>query len=300
MWSLRPTVLIGALAINGLTGGATLPAAFLHPEPATQDKAQDEKKWAHIIWADVEFEFEGNKVFTSEALLKVAKKQIEWRETRSKAFNDELLEYILKVDVVNFMRNQGYLQARIGEPKLLETEKGLRITASVEEGMRYRLGEIKIEGAKRFSATQIREMLDLQAGEVADGFALNKALNERIKKPYGDDGYIQYLAVLEPHFRSALDLGGDGIVDFTVTIMEGKPFVISRIEFIGNARTPDYVLQNALHIKEDETFSQQKFEESFKSLNALGLFEPVDEGDAELRTDEETAELFIRIRLKEK
>ena len=93
----------------------------------------------------------------------------------------------------------------------------------------------------------------------------------------------------------------EGVADFQVTITEGRQFVLRKITFKGNERTPEDVLRGALLVREGEVFSAQDFRESVEQLNGLGLFEPIDaDRDSRYRDDDETGDLFITISLKEK
>ena len=292
-----------ALAFNGLAvpgAGTRQPVLRGGPAAQGQQAKKDEKKRARVAWEDVEIGFEGNVIFASDELLRTAWQRIERHKDPEAGFDEELLEYSLTADVLNLMRSKGYLEAKVRAPKLQEMGRGLKVTVPVEEGLMYHLGQIKIEGAKRFSEEQLRALLDIRAGDVANVHTLLHWLNDRVKRAYGDSGHIQYFADIEPHFKSAPGVFNEGVVDLTITITEGVSFVLRKVEFKGAGRTPGTVLRNALAVREGETFSQRKFDETLKNINDLNLFDWIDEGEVEFRTDEEAAELFIVIRLKER
>jgi outer membrane protein assembly factor BamA len=72
------------------------------------------------------------------------------------AYEQNLLEYCLR-NAANFIRSQGYLQAKLDEPESDVIGNGIVATVRVEEGPLYRLGKITIEGADHLSAETLEE-----------------------------------------------------------------------------------------------------------------------------------------------
>lgn len=246
-------------------------------------------------------EFEGNKIFSSDALLKKLDYCVAKHSDSEDGYDARLFDYCLRKDVQEFMRSQGYLNAKISKLKEQDNVRSLNLTVRVEEGLRYRLGSINIQGAKVFTSEQLLEKLNLKTGDIADGQELVQWLFERVKNLYAENGYVQSDFELEPTFKSAAEKAGEGIADLEVIVDEGLRFTINRIEFVGNGQTSDQVLRSALLIKEKETFNQQRLVESVEKLNGLGLFEQIDKDkDVELRTDNESPLLKVTILLKER
>jgi outer membrane protein insertion porin family len=246
-------------------------------------------------------EFEGNKIFSSDTLLKKLNFCIAKYSDSENKYNAEQFSYCLQIDVRHFLQSRGYLSAKIDEPKVQENEQSLTVKIPIEEGTLYRLGNVNITGAKVFTSEQLREKLNLKTGDIADGQELRQWLFERVKKLYEDNGYIQSDFELEPTFKPDAEKATEGIADLEIVVDEGLRFTIGRIEFVGNGQTSDRVLRSALLIKEDEIFNQQRLVESIEKLNGLGLFEQIDKDkDVELRTDNESPLLKINIRVKER
>jgi len=246
-------------------------------------------------------EFKGNKIFSSDTLLKKLNFCVAKYSDLEDKYDARLFNYCLQKDVRGFLQSQGYLNAKASEPKVQGNEPSLKVTFSIEEGMLYRLGRVNITGAKVFTSEQLLEKLNPKKGDIADGQELQKWLFERVKKLYEDNGYIQSNFELDPIFKPDAENGKDGIADLEIVVDEGQRFIIGRIEFVGNGKTSDQILRGVLLIKEDEPFNQQFLVESVEKLNGLGLFEWVDKDrDVELRTDEESSLLKIHIRVKER
>ncbi|HXD31194.1 MAG TPA: outer membrane protein assembly factor BamA [Pyrinomonadaceae bacterium] len=270
----------------------------------------------------MDIQFEGNQIFSDKSLrsqMKYVKEAGLITRFQSKdILHREKLDFDLrKVD--NYMRSKGYLQARHGEPRvegigkrrtgfpvlplpfLSSIDEGLRITVPITEGKLFRLGELKIEGNSIFSEAQIRAVIGLNKGDVANGERIGKALYENLKKFYGAQGFIEYTAELNPTFKDNPQTPTEGIADFVVTIDEGKQFSLSRLEFIGNTFTRDNVLRREVLINEGDIYNQNIWEYSIIKLNQLGYFDPIDKDkDADFRTDEEQATVSINLKVSEK
>src|SRR5690242_1058940 len=270
----------------------------------------------------VDIEFEGNQVF-SDGQLRGAMKYVKEAGLISRfkgldILHREKLDYDLRL-VDNYMRSKGYLQARHGEPRiesvgprrtgfpilplpfLSSTDEGLRITVPIVEGKVYRLGEFKVEGNSIFSEDQIRAVVGLNKGDIADGEKVSKGLFENLKKFYGQQGFIEYTAEPVPTFKDNPQNPNEGIVDFTITIEEGKQFTLRRLEFVGNTFTRDNVLRREVLINEGDIYNDAYWEYSVVKLNQLGYFNPIDKDkDVDRRTNDEEATVDLSLKVSER
>jgi outer membrane protein insertion porin family len=244
-----------------------------------------------------EIRFQGNRTFSSQELLSRMKEYLAAFERLETGYDAEIYDYAIR-RLTNFVRSQGYLEAKTGEPKKDISEHGLVISIPIDEGPLYRLGDIKILGARHISPPEIRTMLNLQRGEIANGESIGIWLFEDLKKIYDEMGFIEYTAEPDPHFRPIVEGQAEGIVDFTVNIEEGQQFRIGSIKVLaGNLSSRD--LSKLLLIHEGDIFNSRLFEQSINRLNELGLFHKIDKDkDTERRADQEGALLDIVIKLQ--
>ena len=244
-----------------------------------------------------EVRFEGNRVFSSQELAAKMTGLLAKFEQPKSSYNAEVFDVCLRL-LTNFVRSQGYLQARFGEPKKELTEGGLVITVPVAEGILYRLGEIKIDGARNLNEQQALAMLSLNRGDIANGEAIGKWLFEDLKELYGEIGYIEYTAEPVPYFKVIDKAANEGIVDFKVWIEEGKQFKIRSIKFEGS-NVSEKDLGKLLLIRAGDIFNNRFFEKSVQQLNDTTWFETIDKDkDADFRTDKEADCLDITLRVK--
>src|SRR5918995_1771431 len=270
----------------------------------------------------VEIQFEGNTAF-SDGALRGAMKYVKEAGLISRFRGQDILdrqklEYDLR-NVDNYMRSKGYLQARHGEqrvesigrrrtgfpilplPFLSSVDEGLRVTVPIVEGKLFRIGEMKIEGNSIFSEDAIRAVIGLNKGDIANGERIGKALFENLKKYYGQQGFIEYTAEPTPTFKDNPAKPEEGIVDFLITIEEGKQFSLRRLEFLGNTFTRDNVLRREVLLNEGDIYNQTAWEYSIIKLNQLGYFDPIDKDrDADFRTNDEEATVDVNLKVSER
>ena len=270
----------------------------------------------------MDIQFEGNQIFSDGSLrgsMKLVKEAGLISRFRGQDILDrQKLDYDLR-NVDNYMRSKGYLQARHGEPRvesigrkrtgfpilplpfISSVDEGLRVTVPIVEGKLFRIGEMKIEGNSIFSEDTIRQVIGLNKGDVANGEKIGKALFENLKKYYGQQGFIEYTAEPSPTFKDNPAKPEEGIVDFLITIEEGKQFSLRRLEFLGNTFTRDNVLRREVLLNEGDIYNQTAWEYSIIKLNQLGYFDPIDKDrDADFRTNDEEATVDVNLKVSER
>jgi outer membrane protein insertion porin family len=243
-----------------------------------------------------EIRFEGNRLFAGSALTARMKQCIAgYQKDEPNVYRSQVFEYCLH-GLANYESSQGYLQAKFGEPKLQELGQSVIVTIESNEGILYRVGNVAIEGADHVPEAEIREMLGLTRGDIANAEKIGRTLYEDLKAVYGDKGFIQYTAEIDPTFRSEPG-ATEGVADFTIIIDEGTQFKVRNISFKGKNLPEDFV-RRFLLLREGDVYNQKSFEESIRRINETGVFNRVDKDrDVDYRTNEEEKVVDVVIKL---
>jgi len=237
---------------------------------------------------------------TQDCLARTADEGQDWRY----AYDYDGLAYCAR-DARRVLFDDGFLESKLGDPKVEAFGRGVRATVQFEEGTRYRYGRIRVKGVTAFLPEQIVEMLDVRAGEVADGGEFTKVLSERLNEEYGDRGFLQYSYAVTPTYRKTPGKKGWGVVDFKIEVIEGKSFNLSSIRFDGNRLKTESELRGALSMREGDVFSRRRFLDGLKRLYQMGALGEQPEGpfdpwrDVEAALDEEKGLVAIRIMVDE-
>jgi len=217
--------------------------------------------------------FSGNKNFSAEEL----SDQIETKAETWISFLDESGIYkkdILKLDVFRlegYYQDNGYLRARVQEPKINidKKNKEINISISIEEGSKYRVGKITSNSDDTVSATDVLKALQMKTGDV---YSLSKvrAGVMSIGDIYSERGYayadVNPITKINENSRT---------VDVSIEVDRGRKVYVGEITVIGNTRTLDNVIRREFRLKEGELFDSVKLRRSKQRLNNLQFFEDV-------------------------
>lgn len=184
---------------------------------------------------------------------------------------------VLKMDVLQqdagriaaFYHNHGFIEAKVGEPQVEEKEDSLAVTFPIEEGPRYRVGTVDIEGDLIKDKADLISMLTIRK----EKFLNRQALREdtlKLTDLYAENGYA--FAEIRPKVDKA-DVGKR--VDITLKIDKGSLVYFNRVEIQGNTRTRDNVIRRDLTVKEGGVFDSKAIRSSTQKLQRLGFFEEV-------------------------
>jgi outer membrane protein insertion porin family len=215
--------------------------------------------------------FIGNSKFSDGKL----KEEISTRESRWYRFLSTADVYDpdrLEVDkelLRRYYLSRGYADFRVTSAvaELEPDGEGFFITFTVEEGERYKFGEIAINSVMKLDTNALKPSLSTvkntwyNAKQVEDTVtALTKQLND-----------MQYAFVeVRPEVRRDRE---KRIIDLNYTIGEGERVYVERININGNMRTEDKVIRREMQISEGDPFNRSKISESEQNIRDLGFFE---------------------------
>src|SRR5262245_116638 len=168
------------------------------------------------------------------------------------------------------------------------------ITINVEENDQYRVGEVKVTGAKQFPEVVIQAILGLVPGEVFNEERLRKSF-DNLKKLYGSRGYINFTAVPLQDFDETKK-----VVNLNINVDEERQYYVNRISFAGNTTTRDKVIRREVMVEEGQVFNSSLWDMSLQRLNQLGYFEEVKTEDAEVKPSATEPQVDINLKVKEK
>ena len=218
-----------------------------------------------------DIQFEGNKSFKTKTL----KKQI---QTSEKGFfywftsSGDLDRTKLDQDAAllsNFYLNQGYINARVADPQVDLGEEGIRITFKIEEGARFKVGNIDVAGDLILPKADL--LKDLELGESVY-FNREKLRNDVIALTdlYGNYGYAY--ADIKPLVKENAERL---IVNITYEIEKKQEVYYEKIFIDGNTRTRDKVIRRELKVHEQERFDGAALKKSIRRLYRLNYFEDI-------------------------
>ncbi|MEW6006814.1 MAG: outer membrane protein assembly factor BamA, partial [bacterium] len=206
--------------------------------------------------------FSGNRAFSSFRL--------KWKIKTGKG--DSYIKENIDEDIdrlCQFYKEQGYARVAIQEPKISFEKKGIIVDITVNEGKKYKIGKIEIEGNTLFSNDEIRGLIKVKEGEVYNLKRLEESFRD-IVRLYYNKGYVSAGIIPEEFFKFK-----SLMVDYKIYIDEGEVSYIEGITIVGNKKTKDKVIRRELLIKEGDLLLWDNVSASKQRLSLLGYFEDV-------------------------
>lgn len=221
-------------------------------------------------------EVHGNQALKDKAITKAMKtksrgwgtvlKVIPWY--RKGAFNQDTLATDLE-RVTRLYQNHGHIEARVALDSVAYAPSQDRVVVhlSVEEGDRYRVGQVSFEGNEKFVTPRLARVSMLKTGEVYRADDADKTL-ENLYSIYTEEGYIYC------HILPAQDLH-DTTVDLKYSVTENNQAYVNRVIIQGNTKTRDKVIRRQLKIVPGNLFRRSLVMRSQREIFSLGFFEDV-------------------------
>ena len=251
-----------------------------------------------------EIDFEGNTVFRDGRL----RRAVEGKKPilgpilglfKKNVFKDAVFAENLD-KVRELYRKGGYKNVVLGDPKIEvrainpdapaeKQKRRLFITVPVEEGSRWKLGEITIEGNERFPDEVLLRQFQRPSGGWLRSTVIDEGI-ETIGEIYSNTGHL--FAQVKPELVER----DEQVADLIVHVDEGDQFRVGRIEFEGNTKTRDKVIRREMGIQEGLVLNSGALRNSLLRIRQLEFFK-IDEEDPvafDIEEEEQTVNLMIK------
>lgn len=219
--------------------------------------------------------FVGNKKFGDDKLKSIllTAESAWWKFFSS---NDVYDPDRLEVDRDNlrkFYLGKGYADFRVvsAVAELVPTQDAFIITFTVEEGKRYKFGNVTIEtDFEKLKNIDFKTSLVSKEGNWYSANSVERD-TEKIADIAGDYGYA-FVNVRPIPVRTE----GNQTIGIKYNIEEGPKVYINHIKINGNTRTVDTVIRRQFRVAEGDAFSSTKLKASDRRIQNLGFFKTVD------------------------
>lgn len=218
--------------------------------------------------------FSGNQLFSDSKLKTViASREKRWWAILSATdkYDEGRLEYDARL-LRQFYLARGYADINVTRVRggLLPDRTGFAVTFLLEEGLRYKVGDIEITSEiENIDLELMKAQFDFGDDGWYDVRALEQGLLD-ITNELGNYGYA-FVDVLPEIVTDA----ETGLAKILVKIGEAQRNYVERIEIINNTRTTDTVIRRELELVEGDAFNSLKLERSLRNVRNLGYFADV-------------------------
>ncbi len=215
--------------------------------------------------------FQGNTAYEDKKLkklMKTAEKNFFSFVTSAGDLNlEDLNQDVAKLAA--FYHNNGYIQAKVGEPIVEYKDNWIEITIKIDEGPRFKVGKVDITGDLVLTREELLEQLKISKENYYNREVVRSDVL-LLTDIYSDEGYAY--ASISPRIDENLD---ELYVNITYVAEKGKQVYFENIIISGNAKTRDKVIRRELKVYEQELFSGKRLKRSIRNLYRLDYFEDI-------------------------
>ncbi len=214
--------------------------------------------------------FDGNEAYTDKKLRKMMKSKQKgfwsWL-TSSGDFKQDYIDRDVAV-IEAFYKNNGYIGAKVA-PKVETKGNWIYITMKIEEGPRYKVGKVEIQGDLIVPKETLMKKLNITKETWYNQDVVREDMLA-ITDIYADYGYAH--ADAYPRLREDEK---EKRVDIIFDIQKGAQVYYERITISGNTKTKDKVIRRELKVQEGGLSNGSDLKRSKKNLDRLDFFEEV-------------------------
>ena len=219
--------------------------------------------------------FVGNKRFSDGEL----REEIQTRETAwwrilssEDTYDPDRLTFDRELLRKHYL-GKGYADFRVisAVAELTRDRKDFYVTFTIEEGSRYKFGELIVNANLRdLQAESLHPFITSESDEWYDAAEVEDTI-QALTDAVGNLGYA--FVDIRPNIKRNRE---DLLVDVVYEIQEGPRVYVQRINIVGNVRTLDKVVRREFRLVEGDAFNAAKIRRSRQKISNLGLFETVE------------------------
>lgn len=193
--------------------------------------------------------------------------------TQGGVLKEELLERD-SAALAAYYNNRGFIDAKVGAPEVTIGDDGITITFKVEEGARFKVESVRVEGDLIADAPKLLALTKLAESAKKKDFLDRSLVRDDLKALtdyYNNFGY----AYAEANVRMN-DHPEEKTVDIIYVMRKLQKVHIRRVLLEGNTKTRDNVILREMRLADGDQFNGEKLKRSSERLDKLGYFSSVD------------------------
>lgn len=195
-----------------------------------------------------------------------------WRFFSSNAnYDPDRLEFD-REQLRKYYTNRGFFDFRVVSAiaELAPDQRNFNITFTVDEGPRFRFGDLRVETEnQRLDPQFLKALLPIHKGDLYESDKIEDAV-DALTYAAGAAGYA--FVDIRPRYVPNRDKRR---VDVVFQVREGPHVYVERIEVLGNTRTVDPVIRREMMLVEGDAYNKVLLERSRLNIRRLGFFKDV-------------------------
>ncbi|VAV87221.1 Outer membrane protein assembly factor YaeT [hydrothermal vent metagenome] len=231
--------------------------------------------------------FMGNRIYNNDDLRAVLRsKESRWWKflTSDDTYDPDRMAFDKQL-VRDFYRGRGYADFRITSAvtELAPNKETFFINYTVEEGVIYHFGEVKVESQIPDLDSDILSLLVFtRKGQLYNSELIDDTV-EYLTSVAGLKGYA--FVNVRPRIKRDRE---KQTVNITYIVNKAPRVYVERVEIHGNARTHDRVIRREMRLIEGDSYNSSKMKRSEIRIKSLGFFKQVEIDQVEGSANDKT------------
>lgn len=190
-----------------------------------------------------------------------------WITSSGELNKEELDQDIVRLNA--FYHNNGYAEARIGDPQIEYRGEWIYIAIKIDEGPRFRIGKVDVSGDLEVPREELIKSVKIGQEEFYNREVVRNDVL-LLSDIYADEGYAY--SNITPRIDKSADRSA---LNITYVIDKDKKVIIEKIIISGNTKTRDKIIRRQLKVNEQDIYSGRELKRSVRNLQRLDYFEDV-------------------------
>ncbi|NOZ65922.1 MAG: outer membrane protein assembly factor BamA [Alphaproteobacteria bacterium] len=231
--------------------------------------------------------FMGNSIYNNDDLRAVLRsKESRWWKflTSDDTYDPDRMAFDKQL-VRDFYRSRGYADFRITSAvtELAPNKETFFINYTVEEGVLYHFGEVKVESQIPDLASGVLSLLVFtRKGQLYNSELIDDTV-EYLTSVAGLKGYA--FVNVRPRIKRDRE---NQTVNITYIVNKAPRVYVERVEIHGNVRTHDRVIRREMRLIEGDSYNSNKMKRSEIRVKSLGFFKEVEIDQVEGSSNDKT------------
>jgi len=215
--------------------------------------------------------FEGNNNYPDKKLKKMMETSekgfFSWVTSSGNLKMEELEQDVARLAA--FYHNNGFIQAKVGEPNIEYKDNSIFIILKIDEGPQFKVGDVDITGDLIIPKEELLKKLKITREKFFNREVVRNDVL-LLTDLFSDEGYA-YAEVL-PLINKDVD---KLIVNIGYNVKKNKQVYFENIIISGNTKTRDKVIRRELQVYEQELYSGRGLKRGIRNLHRLDYFDDI-------------------------
>jgi outer membrane protein assembly factor BamA len=209
-------------------------------------------------------------------------------------YTEDLFRQILSTAVRPLYEDKGYVRVAFPDlrTKPVEDVKGVHVSVTVDEGVSYQLGTVRIDGPAPLPAPELISAAALKKGDVNVRTHVNEGI-DRVRQAVRRAGYLDVQI-----FSDRWIDDGKHVVDVVLRVEAGPQYRMGKLNIDGLDLSGEAEMRRIWILHEGQPFNPEYPDLFLKRVREGGMFDNLGQTKADVKVDQKTHTADVTLHFK--